>query len=110
MSVDEGYGPLEMRVRLDIGLLGDLTGIQGSLAETAYALAKQIDEGAGMGTASVARELRLLLSEITKGSASDDDPASGIIAGLGIPDRPGVQASVRNTKDGGEADPGTEGQ
>lgn len=104
-----GYGPLEMRVRLDIGLLGDLTGVQGSLAETAYTLARQLDEGAGMGTASVARELRLVLAEISRGPRNDDDPTSQVIAGLGIPERAptSVSAPVRDTED---ADPGDDGR
>lgn len=105
-----GYGPVEMRVRLDVGLLGNLAGTQGSLAEVAYALARLIDEGAGMGTASVARELRLLLQEITRGPLNDDDPASAIIAGLGIPERADVPTPVRDAENPGPGNEGSTGQ
>lgn len=94
-----GYGPIEMRVRLDVGLMGDLKGFRASLAETAYSLARMLDEGAGMGTASVARELRITLAEIEKGPGHDDDPTAGIIASLGIPDGARVPTSVRDTED-----------
>jgi hypothetical protein len=57
----EQRGPVETATRVDIAGLGTLGGIQGSLAETAYRLARTLDEGAGLATAAVARELRATL-------------------------------------------------
>ena len=70
----EGPGPVEASVRADLAALGPLTGgVRGALSATAYALARCLDEGAGMSTAAVARELRATLAELVKGAARDDD-------------------------------------
>ena len=57
-------GAVERAVRRDVRALGELTDIQRSLAETSYTLAKTLDEGAGLATAAVARELRVTLVEL----------------------------------------------
>ncbi|GIH91953.1 hypothetical protein Psi01_25830 [Planobispora siamensis] len=59
-------GPVESQTRADIEALGPLTRVQPSLAETAYTLARALDEGAGLSTAAIARELRSVLTEIAK--------------------------------------------
>ncbi|HEY5990406.1 MAG TPA: hypothetical protein VIV12_29060, partial [Streptosporangiaceae bacterium] len=72
-TVATSRGPVERATRRDVKGLGDLTGIQRSLAETAYRLAKTLDDGAGLATAAVARELRatlLTLRESSDGSAA----------------------------------------
>jgi hypothetical protein len=62
------YGPIEAATRLD------LNGADSALAETAYALARTLDDGAGANTAAVARELRLTLAELaTDGPADEKD-------------------------------------
>lgn len=80
-----GYGPVQTAVRLDVGAMGELRGVQPSLAETAFALAAQLDAGAGMATAAVARELRATLAEMTKGR-TDDDATAAFIATLATPE------------------------
>ena len=53
-------GDVESACRAAVDQMGDLTGIQSPLAESAYVLARTIDSGKarGMGAAAVARELR----------------------------------------------------
>lgn len=62
-----------------------------ALVATALSLARKMDDGAGMATAAVARELRCTLEAILKGAEADDDDAlTGFLAGLSSPmvDRP----------------------
>ena len=71
-------GSLETRVRADIASLGELTGIQPSRAEIAYALARRLDDLEGEPargpdpTAAIAKELRATLEELAKGAEVDD--------------------------------------
>lgn len=44
-----------------------------ALGQVALTLAEQLDLGAGMGTASVARELRATIADLMKGRDADDD-------------------------------------
>jgi hypothetical protein len=70
-------GDVESACRLAVDQMGDLTGIQSPLAESAYVLARTIDSGKarGMGAAAVARELRETLTTLKEasdaGSSSD---------------------------------------
>ncbi len=44
-----------------------------ALGQLALTLAAQLDDGAGMATAAVARELRATLADLTKDRSGDDD-------------------------------------
>jgi hypothetical protein len=83
--VTESYGPVEAQVRADIVALGDLDGIQPSLAQTAYTLARALDDGAGMATAAVARELRATLEQIVE-VGDDGGAAASLYEQLSRPD------------------------
>jgi hypothetical protein len=63
---DAELGGVEAVVRGDITELGELMGIQPSLAQTAYTLARQLDASASMATAAVARDLRETLRALTE--------------------------------------------
>jgi hypothetical protein len=90
-------GPVEKAVRDDIELLGDLVGIEPSLSEMAYSLARRVDAAttAQCGTCGEAvavedkllpqlnRELRQTLAQLLEGRAPDDDDELG---DLGSPD------------------------
>ena len=92
-------GPVEQAVRDDIRELGDLVGVEPSLSEMAYRLAREID---GASTAEcetcgepipaqedsrslpqLNRELRQTLAQLLKRRAADDDDDLG---DLGSPD------------------------
>lgn len=51
-----------------------------ALGQLALTLARQLDEGAGMATAAVARELRATLAELTRDrdDGDDDDWTAGL--------------------------------
>lgn len=57
-------GPVESATRDAVDDLDNLAGHQLALAESGYALARQLDAGAGMAAAAVAKELRATLKEI----------------------------------------------
>ncbi|HEU4753634.1 MAG TPA: hypothetical protein VFU47_11045 [Armatimonadota bacterium] len=65
-------GPLETAVRGDVDALGLASSTSRSLAELAYNLARKLDDGAGMATAAVAKELRETLKDMAE-QAGDDD-------------------------------------
>jgi len=56
-----------------------------SLVATAYTLARKLDEGAGMATAAVSKELRATLDAILKEAGGDDDGLDAFVNGLGVP-------------------------
>jgi hypothetical protein len=59
-----------------------------NLAEAALTLARTLDDGAGLATAAVARELRATMTELAKGVTRDDggpDPFAELVAGLAQP-------------------------
>jgi hypothetical protein len=69
----DGFGDVEARVRADIEALGDLDGVQPSLARVAYTLARALDSGTkGMATAAISRELRETLAALTDSSDADE--------------------------------------
>lgn len=79
-------GPVERTVRDDVEQLGDLVGVEPSLSEMAYALAREIDAGGGEDgkqLPSLNRELRQTLAQLLEGRAADDDDDLG---DLGSPD------------------------
>jgi hypothetical protein len=88
-------GPVEEAVRSDVEQLGDLVGVEPSLSEMAFALARSIDTAASgecqtCGEAVVGpedrtlpqlnRELRQTLAQLLEGRAADDDDDLGDLA------------------------------
>lgn len=87
-------GPVETAVRGDVAELGDLSGIEPSLAEMAFTLAGRIDSAAtgecetcGEAVAQddkllpqLNRELRQTLAQLLEGRAADDDDDLGDLA------------------------------
>ncbi|MET9965444.1 hypothetical protein ABZZ80_05835 [Streptomyces sp. NPDC006356] len=87
-------GPVETAVRSDVEQLGDLVGIEPSLSEMAYSLARRIDaastgecETCGEAVAvedkllpQLNRELRQTLAQMLEGRAADDDDDLGDLA------------------------------
>lgn len=78
-------GPIERAVRADVGALGELMGTDSTLAELAYRVAQEIDNGASEGRqmAALSRELRLSLHQLADGHAGGADDFLG---DLGAPD------------------------
>lgn len=90
-------GSVESALRGDIEQLGDLAGVETSLSEMAYTLARRIDaaatgECANCGEAvaqddkllpQLSRELRAVLAQMLEGRAAEDDDDLG---DLGAPD------------------------
>jgi hypothetical protein len=84
-------GSVETAVRGDIEQLGDLVGVEPSLSEMAYTLARRIDaaatgecESCGEAVAQddkllpqLNRELRATLAQLLEGRAADDDDDLG---------------------------------
>jgi hypothetical protein len=87
-------GPVEKAVRDDVEQLGDLAGVEPSLSEMAYTLARRIDaaatgecEACGEAVAQddkllpqLNRELRQTLAQLVEGRAADDDDDLGDLA------------------------------
>lgn len=70
-------GALEATVRKDMAELAELTGIEASLAATAYVLAKAIDAGGGEDgrqLPALTKELRACLEQIAAGRRGVEDP------------------------------------
>ncbi|OPC81819.1 hypothetical protein B4N89_13520 [Embleya scabrispora] len=77
-------GPVEEAVQRDIEALGDLVGVEASLSEMAYAMARGIDEGGGEDgrlLAGLNRELRATLAALLAGRmVEEDDDGLGDLA------------------------------
>ena len=89
-------GPVEKAVRDDVEQLGDLAGVEPSLSEMAYTLARSIDTAAsgecqtcgeavagaddGRSLPQLNRELRQTLAQLLEGRAADDDDDLGDLA------------------------------
>ncbi|MFE7791307.1 hypothetical protein [Streptomyces sp. NPDC057460] len=76
-------GPVEEAVRSDIEQLGDLVGVEPSLSEMAFTLAREIDAGGGDESKllpQLNRELRQTLAQLLEGRATDDDDDLGDLA------------------------------
>lgn len=67
------FGPVETKVRQDVNALVSAHPMGEALAEMAFALARALDDGAGMATAAVNRELRANLIELARLAVDDDD-------------------------------------
>jgi hypothetical protein len=87
-----GYGPVEEAARRDVALLAaQNVGVQRTLAQTAYALAGQLDyvreltsASAGLAAAGLAKELRATLDALI-GVGDDSDRTAEILAQLSSP-------------------------
>ena len=66
-------GTVERKVRADIAALVTAHPMGEALAEMSYNLARVLDEGAGLATAAVNRELRANLTELGRLAVDDDD-------------------------------------
>ncbi len=76
-------GPVETAVRNDIADLGELLGMEQSLAELAYRVAEEIDQGGGEGgkqMSALSRELRLTLQQLSDGHSGGADDEFGDLA------------------------------
>jgi len=83
-GTESEFGPVELKLREEIGEL-KLTGqLSGTLVSAAYALARKLDRDAGMATAAVARELREYVKMI-EGAAGDSDETRGHRDNLSTP-------------------------
>lgn len=68
-----GPGPVEVKVRADVGALVSAHPMGEALAAMAFALARSLDDGAGLATAAVSRELRATLVELSRLAVDADD-------------------------------------
>ncbi len=82
-------GLVEKKVRADVGALITAHPMGEALSEMAFALARLLDEGAGLATAAVNRELRANLVELTRLAVdSDDDLADELSTAIGDDEEP----------------------
>lgn len=93
---DDGYGPVEAKVREDVGALISSHPMGESLAEMAFTLARTLDDGAGLAVAAVNRELRANLIELSRMGVDGDDDFDDQ---LGTPTEPDVSAPVRDEEE-----------
>lgn len=70
---DENHGPLESAVRRNLAEIGLETSLSESYAEICYNLARNLDNGAGMASAAIAKELRETLQTIEEAAGDGDD-------------------------------------
>ncbi|MCO4699317.1 hypothetical protein LRR80_05411 [Streptomyces sp. RO-S4] len=80
MSVQRLPGPVERAVRDDVEQLGDLVGVEPSLSQMAFTLAREIDAGGGeegRQLPQLTRELRQTLAQLLEGRTADDDDDLG---------------------------------
>jgi hypothetical protein len=77
-------GPIETGVTADLEHLTEPG--TAALKATAIRLARTLDEGAGLATAAVARELRATLASLTREEPTDDaDGFAALVAALSSP-------------------------
>jgi hypothetical protein len=87
MVTQRKRGRVELATARSIREIGELPRGLGGLAEAALTLARSLDEGAGLATAAVARELRATLVKLAEGVERDDgpDPFHAELAALSKP-------------------------
>jgi hypothetical protein len=76
---------VEEEVRATLDDAPEISAAHRALVATALTLARKLDDGAGMATAAVAKELRATLDAILKEASDDDDGLDGFVNGLGLP-------------------------
>jgi hypothetical protein len=84
-------GPVERKVRADVGALFSGHPMGEALAEMSFSLARLLDDGAGLATAAVNRELRANLMELSRLA---DDGNDDLADELSVPELP---AQVRDS-------------
>jgi hypothetical protein len=67
------YGPVETKVRADLDALVTVHPMGEALTAMSINLARVLDEGAGLATAAINRELRANLVELARMEEGDDD-------------------------------------
>jgi hypothetical protein len=78
-------GPLERAVRADVRAKPSTSPVAASLRQVAYSLARQLDAGAGMAAAAIAKELRATLDQLTRTDDDSDDELEQLISRLSAP-------------------------
>src|SRR5215203_1750009 len=99
-------GSCQAAVSADLAGLASSGHVGASLAATALILARTLDDGAGLATAAVARELRATLLALAGSGGGDDDGTQGLLAELSAPVLDGPQpvpADVRPASRTGRA-------
>lgn len=86
-------GPVESKVRSDIAALVTTHPMGEALTVMSYALARLLDQGAGLATAAVNRELRANLSELARLAVDDDDDLAADLS------RPELSSEVRHPEE-----------
>lgn len=76
---------VEDAVRESVEGLPETSPAHAALVATALTLARKLDDGAGLATAAVARELRSVLDVLTKTEGGDDDDLNAFVSGLSSP-------------------------
>lgn len=76
---------VEDEVRATVEDAPEISVAHRALVATALTLARKLDDGAGMATAAVAKELRATLDAILKEASDDDDGLDNFVNGLGLP-------------------------
>ena len=95
-DADEGCGPVESKVRADVGALISSHPMGESLAEMAFTLARTLDAGAGLAVAAVNRELRANLIELSRMGVDGDDDFD---EQLSSPTEPELPATIRDEEE-----------
>lgn len=97
MAARRRRGKVELATARSLREIGELPKGLAGLAEAALTLARSLDDGAGLATAAVARELRATMLELVKGCDRDDgaDPIEELVAQLREP----VRAPVGDAAD-----------
>lgn len=70
-------GPIEKAARSDVENLKSTHPAAASLEQAVFSLAHVLDEGAGMASAAVAREMRTTLADLVPAGGDDDDLGYG---------------------------------
>jgi hypothetical protein len=86
-------GPVERKVRADVGALMTAHPMGEALAEMAFTLARTLDQGAGLAVAAVNRELRANLVELARLGVNSDDALDDALS------TPELPAAVRDEEE-----------
>lgn len=76
----DACGPIEAQVRRDVSHLITEHPMGDSLAEMSFALARTLDQGAGLAVAAVNRELRANLTELAGLGVSGDTDLDALLS------------------------------
>ena len=81
------HGKVELAVLKTLRGVAQTSPAHDGLSASALVLARTLDEGAGLATAAVARELRATLETLTKGASDDGsaDATARLFAELSTP-------------------------